>query len=82
MSFAQFTALMEAINSVRSDLTERLDRIEDRLRHVEVSQARSDAVSDAGQRESLSLRWRIGIAVSMSGILVSLGLQLLKLGGN
>lgn len=81
MSYAQFTALMEAIASVRNDLTERLDRIDARLREVEVSQAQTEAVSEAGQTREMSLRWRLGIAVSAAGVLVSLALQLLKLGG-
>lgn len=82
MSYAQFTALMEAISSVRSDLTERLDRIEERLRQVELYQAKDDAILEAGQQRQISLRWRAGIAVSATGVLLSLALQLLKLGGN
>jgi len=41
MTSSHFHSLLEAIREVRSDLSERLDRIEDRLREVEGFQHRS-----------------------------------------
>jgi len=73
---------MAAINDVRADLTERLDRIEMRLREVEDFQTRSEALDEAGQKQSIALRWRVGIAISALGAVVSFILQVIKLGGN
>ena len=81
MSYAQFTALMEAINQVRSDLTERLDRIETRLREVELFQAEKEALSKAGHDAAVALRWKLGIVVSVTSIVTAIVLQLLKIGG-
>lgn len=82
MSYAQFQALMAAINDVRSDLTERLDRIELRLRDVEDFQTKAEALEEAGQERSIALRWRVGIAISALGAVMSLIVQVIKLGGN
>ena len=82
MSYAQFQALMEAIASVRSELTERLDRIEARLRDVEDFQTKAEALEEAGQERSIALRWRVGIAISALGAVLSLIVQVIKLGGN
>ena len=82
MSYAQFQALMAAINNVREDLTERLDRIEMRLREVENFQTKSEALDEAGRERSIALRWRVGIAISALGAVMSFILQVIKLGGN
>jgi len=82
MSYAQFQALMEAIANVRSELTEKLDRIELRLREVEDFQTKAEALEEAGQERSIALRWRVGIAVSALGAVLSLIVQVIKLGGN
>jgi len=82
MSYAQFQALMEAIATVRAELTERLDRIEERLRDVEDFQTKSEALEEAGQESSIALRWRVGIAISALGAVMSFILQVIKLGGN
>jgi|DEB3_MinimDraft_2_1074329.scaffolds.fasta_scaffold09524_2 hypothetical protein len=82
MSYAQFQALMEAIATVRAELTERLDRIEERLRDVEDFQTKSEALEEAGQERSIALRWRVGIAISALGAVMSFILQVIKLGGN
>lgn len=82
MSYAQFQALMAAINDVRSELTERLDRIEMRLRDVEDYQTKAEALEEAGQERSIALRWRVGIAISALGAVMSFILQVIKLGGN
>ncbi len=73
---------MAAINDVRSELTERLDRIELRLRDVEDFQTKSEALEEAGQERSIALRWRVGIAISALGAVMSLIVQVIKLGGN
>jgi len=82
MSYAQFQALMAAINDVRSDLTERLDRIELRLRDVEDYRTKAEALEEAGQERSIALRWSVGIAISALGAVMSFILQVIKLGGN
>ena len=41
MTGSQFTTILSAIESVRSDLSEKLDTIDARLRTVEVDQARA-----------------------------------------
>jgi len=82
MSYAQFQALMEAIANVRSELTEKLDRIELRLREVEDFQTKAEALEEAGQERSIALRWRVGIAISALGAVLSLIVQVIKLGGN
>ena len=81
MSYAQFQALMEAISSVRHDLTERLDRIDGRLREVEEFQAQEKALSESRQQGIVSVRWKLGIAVSAAGVITTLVLQLIRLGG-
>lgn len=77
MTSSHFHSLLSAINDVRSDLSERLDRIEERLRDVEEFQHRLEAVDDTRQKDSLALRWRIGIAVSALGTIVTIALKIL-----
>jgi hypothetical protein len=72
---------MEAINQVRSELTERLDRIEGRLREVEVFQAEKEALAEAGHQAAVALRWKLGIVVSVTSIVTAIVLQLLNIGG-
>jgi hypothetical protein len=73
---------MAAISDVRADLTERLERIELRLRDVEDFQTKSEALDEAGRDRSIALRWRVGIAISALGAVMSFILQAIKLGGN
>jgi anti-sigma-K factor RskA len=80
MTSSHFHSLLEAIREVRSDLSERLDRIEDRLREVEGFQHRSEAVDQNRQKDALALRWRVGIAVSAAGAIVTIVLKVLGLG--
>ena len=80
MTSSHFHSLLDAINDVRSDLSGRLDRIEDRLREVEAFQHRLEAVDDTRQDASLSLRWRVGIAVSAIGTTVTVALRFLGVG--
>lgn len=80
MTSSHFHSLLDAINEVRSDLSGRLDRIEERLREVEAFQHRLEAVDDTRQDASLSLRWRVGIAISAIGTTVTVALRLLGVG--
>jgi len=77
MTSSHFHSLLEAINGVRSDLSERLDRIEERLREVERFQSETEAVKQNRQESILSLRWKVGIAVSAAGTVIALILKLL-----
>ena len=78
MTNSHFTSLLNAINEVRSDLSERLERIEERLREVEAFQHKTEAVDGASRDSSIALRWRLGITVSAVGIVISLLLKLLE----
>jgi anti-sigma-K factor RskA len=80
MTSSHFHSLLNAINDVRSELSERLDRIEERLRDVEEFQHRYEAANETRQDSSLSLRWRIGIAVSAIGTIVTVALRFLEVG--
>lgn len=80
MTSSHFHSLLSAINDVRSDLSERLNRIEERLRDVEEFQHRYEAANETRQNASLSLRWRIGIAVSAVGTVVTVALRFLEVG--
>ena len=52
------------VNDVRSELLDRLDRIDERLRHVEIEQAKSNI-----RTVELSNKWKAGIATGIaSGI--------------
>jgi anti-sigma-K factor RskA len=77
MTSSHFHSLLDAINGVRSDLSERLDRIEERLRDVEEFQHRLEAVDDTRHKDTLSLRWRVGIAVSAIGAIATIAMRLL-----
>lgn len=77
MTSSHFHSLLSAINDVRSDMTERLDRIEERLRAVEKFQHEVEIVDETRQKDSLSLRWRVGIAISAIGTIVTVAMRLL-----
>lgn len=77
MTSSHFHALLGALNDVRSDLSDRLDRIEARLRDVEEFQHRLEAIDETRQKDGLSLRWRVGIAVSAIGTIVTVAMRLL-----
>ena len=80
MTSSHFHSLLDAINEVRSDLSGRLDRIEERLRAVESFQHRLEAIDDTRQDASLSLRWKVGIAVSAIGTTATVALRFLEVG--
>lgn len=78
MTSSHFHSLLNAINEVRSDLSERLDRIEDRLRQVEAFQHATEAVDKNRHEAHISLKWKIGIAVSAAGATVTVVLKVLE----
>lgn len=78
MTNSQFTTLLNAINDVRTEVSSRLEAIELRLRTVEIDQAKASAIRNASRDAGLALRWRLGIAVSAVGIVLSLAMKLLE----
>jgi len=80
MTSANYKALLDAIsetrsdvNDVRSELLSRLDRIDERLRRVEVSQGDS-----ANRTVELSNKWKAGIATGIASGLAALIQALLQ----
>jgi hypothetical protein len=45
---------------------------------VEIDQAKASAIRNANRDAGLALRWRLGIAVSAVGIVLSLAMKLLE----
>lgn len=78
MTNSHFHSLLDAINEVRSDLSERLDRIEERLREVETFQHKAEAIDNVGKDSSIALQWKLGIAVSAVGVVATLIVSLLQ----
>lgn len=78
MTGSQFTALLTAIEDVRKDLSAKLDTIEERLRTVEVDQAKASAVVDNARERSLGVQWKVGIAVSAVGVVATLIVSLFQ----
>jgi len=78
MTNSHFHSLLTAIQEVRSDLSDRLERIEERLRDVETFQHRSEAIDNVSKESSIALRWKLGIAVSAVGMVISLLMKLLE----
>ena len=78
MTNSHFNSLLTAIQEVRSDLSDRLERIEERLREVETFQHRAEAIDGASRESGIALRWRLGIAVSAVGIVISLLMKILE----
>jgi hypothetical protein len=58
-----------------------LEKIEDRLREVEMFQISSQAVDKERTDVGISVRWKVGIAVSALGAVLSIGLKILELLG-
>jgi hypothetical protein len=80
MTSANYKALIDGITEVRSDVNDvrtelltRLDRIDERLRHVEVSQAKTDI-----RTVELSNKWKAGIATGIASGLAALIQALLQ----
>ncbi len=78
MTNSHFHSLLDAIQEVRSDLSARLERIEERLREVETFQHRSEALDGASKDSAIALRWKVGITVSAVGIVISLLMKILE----
>ena len=78
MTGSQFTTLLNAIENVRNDLSAKLDTIEDRLRTVEVDQAKASAVVENDNERTIGVQWKIGIAVSAVGVVATLIVSLLQ----
>ena len=77
MTGSQFATLLNAIEGVRSDLSAKLDTIEERLRTVEVDQAKASAVVENDNERTIGVQWKIGIAVSAVGVVATLIVSLL-----
>jgi hypothetical protein len=77
MTGSQFSTLLNAIEDVRRDLSAKLDTIEDRLRTVEVDQAKTSAIVENNKERFIGVQWKIGIAVSAVGVVATLIVSLL-----
>lgn len=78
MTGSQFASILKSIQEVRTEITTRLDAIDGRLRDVEVDLARNATAQDISKETAIAVRWKVGIAVSAVGILISLVLKLLE----
>ena len=78
MTGSQFTTILSAIESVRSDLSEKLDTIDARLRSVEVDQAKTSAIVENTKERTLGVQWKLGITVSAVGVVATLVISLLQ----
>lgn len=85
MTTSHYTTLMEAILDLRSEIredmkemAERLGKIDERLRDVEVAQA---VAREVRVEADLSGKWKAGIATSIAAALAAL-LQALAQKGN
>jgi hypothetical protein len=77
MTGSQFTTLLNAIEDVRKDLSAKLDTIEERLRIVEVDQAKASAIVENNNDRTLGVQWKVGITVSAVGVVATLIVSLL-----
>jgi tetrahydromethanopterin S-methyltransferase subunit G len=75
---SQFASILKSIQEVRTEISARLDAIDGRLREVEVDLARAVTAEEISKESGIALRWKVGIAVSAVGILVSLMLKILE----
>ena len=78
MTGSQFTTILNAIESVRSDLSEKLDAIDARLRSVEVDQAKTSAIVENNKERTFGVQWKLGITVSAVGVVATLVISLLQ----
>jgi tetrahydromethanopterin S-methyltransferase subunit G len=78
MTGSQFANILKSIQEVRTEITTRLDAIDERLRAVEVDLARNATAEQISKEAGIALRWRVGIAVSAVGIVLSLLMKLLE----
>jgi tetrahydromethanopterin S-methyltransferase subunit G len=75
---SQFSNILQSIQEVRTEISSRLDAIDSRLRDVEVAVARSSTAEEISKESGIALRWKVGIAVSAVGIMLSLLMKLLE----
>jgi len=75
---SQFANILKSIQEVRTEITTRLDAIDERLRAVEVDLARNATADEISKEAGIALRWKVGIAVSAVGIVISLLMKLLE----
>jgi DNA-binding ferritin-like protein len=75
---SQFANILKSIQEVRTEIATRLDAIDERLRAVEVDLARSATADEISKEAGIALRWKVGIAVSAVGIVLSLLMKLLE----
>lgn len=78
MTGSQFASILKSIQEVRTEISARLDLIDERLRAVEVDLARSATADEISKESGIALRWKMGIAVSAVGIVISLIMKLLE----
>lgn len=78
MTGSQFANILKSIQEVRTEITTRLDAIDERLRAVEVDLARNATADEISKEAGIALRWKVGIAVSAVGIVISLMMKLLE----
>lgn len=78
MTGSQFANILKSIQEVRTEITTRLDAIDERLRAVEVDLARNATADEISKEAGIALRWKVGIAVSAVGIMISLLMKLLE----
>ncbi len=78
MTGSQFSNILQSIQEVRTEISSRLDAIDSRLRDVEVAVAKSSTAEEISKESGIALRWKVGIAVSAVGIMLSLLMKLLE----
>lgn len=78
MTGSQFASILKSIQEVRTEITSRLDLIDERLRAVEVDIARSETAEEISKEAGMAVRWKVGITVSAVGIIVSLLMKILE----
>ena len=78
MTGSQFSSILKSIQEVRTEISARLDAIDARLRDVEVDLARSATAEEISKESGIALRWKVGIAVSAVGILITLIMKILE----
>ena len=79
MTGSQFSNILKSIQEVRTEIATRLDAIDERLRAVEVDLARNATADEISKEAGIAVRWKVGIAVSAVGILISLLMKVLEL---
>jgi tetrahydromethanopterin S-methyltransferase subunit G len=75
---SQFASILKSIQEVRTEISARLDLIDERLRAVEVDLARNATADEISKEAGIAVRWKVGILVSAVGIIVSLLMKILE----